>query len=96
MGPSTTLAVSEIPTEHLRYFEDVLGCALQPSQHVRLVTYSPEATPDEATQLAAIERLEELSRQAAEYQRAHGITEAEIDGAIDEAIAHVRKSRRQS
>ena len=96
MGPSTTLAVSEIPAEHLRYFEDVLGCALAPTQHVRLVTYSRDTVPDESAQRAAIERLDELSRQVAEHQRAHGITEQEIDEAIDEAVAHVRNQRRRS
>jgi hypothetical protein len=93
---SATLGVADIPAEHLRYLEGVLGHSLDPKQRVMLLSYTPGVVPDEATQLAAIDRIESVATQVAEYQRAQGITDAEIDAAVDEAIEHVRKRRRRA
>ena len=56
--------------------------------------YNGGAEPDDETRLRSAEKIERIMDKAAKNAEAQGITEEEIDAAVDEAQEHVRRNRK--
>jgi hypothetical protein len=95
MESCATRTAAEIPPDHLRWIETVVGHSLKPSERVVFLSYLPGVVPDAETQRQAVQRIEELAEKATRHQAAHGVTEQEIDAAIDEAVENARRRPRQ-
>jgi hypothetical protein len=76
-----------------RLLEDMLGQPLQEDQQVFIMVLSPGTEPDEAARRQARMGLEAIFEKTATYAAAHGISDEEIEGAIEEARQQVRSPR---
>jgi hypothetical protein len=95
MQTCATRTAAEIPPDHRSWVEGVVGHSLHPSERVVFLSYVPGAVPSADVQGQAVRRIEELAQIAAQHQAAQGVSEQEIDAAVDEAVEHARKRRRQ-
>ncbi|HKI31238.1 MAG TPA: hypothetical protein VKA46_05185 [Gemmataceae bacterium] len=82
--------VRDIQAGGRRWLEDVLGQHLQEHQQVFIMVLSPGRAPDEEARRQARTALEATFRKTDAYAREHGITDAEIDAAIQDATDHLR------
>jgi hypothetical protein len=69
--------------------EKILGQSLQDNQQVFIMVLSPGSEPDEAARRQARAGLEAIWEKTAAYADEHGISDDEIDAAIEEAIQQV-------
>jgi hypothetical protein len=84
-------SVGEIPVTAKRGLEDLLGRELQPDQRVLVVVLSSSTIPDELVRREAVEGLRQLIASAERHADEMGVTDDEIDSAVEEAMAHVRR-----
>ena len=83
--------VKDLQETGKHWLEGVLGQHLQENQQVFIMLFTPGVEPDEATRRKAIEGLQETWSQVDQHVRDHGISDAEFDAAVDEAMEHVRR-----
>jgi hypothetical protein len=83
--------VGEIPVTAKRGLEDLLGRVLQPDQRVLVVVLSPSKSPEELVRREAVDGLRQLIASAQRHADEKGVTDDEIDSAVEEAMAHVRR-----
>jgi hypothetical protein len=88
--PVAVRSVKDIQAGGRRWPEDVLGQNLRENQQVFIMVLTPGREPDEETRRRARAALDETFRKTGAYAQEHGITDAEIDAAIEEAMGHVR------
>ena len=81
--------VRDISPENRRSLESMLGEPLREDQKV-CIAIVPVTGPDEDVRRAAFARIEEIFARTDAYAREQGITEKEIDEAVEEAMQHVR------
>ncbi|HUY34160.1 MAG TPA: hypothetical protein VMV69_15540 [Pirellulales bacterium] len=86
----TVQNVSQIQADHRRWLENALGQPLQDDQQVCIMLLEPMKVPDETTRRRAAESIERTWVTVDKNVRASGITDEEIEAAIDEAMQHVR------
>ena len=79
--------VAELPTETKHAMEALLGRPLQEDEASSINVYQPAVT-GQAREEASRLLLERINRTAA---RAQGVSEDEIDAAINEAVDYVRR-----
>lgn len=89
--PVVVERVQDLPADGRQILEGLIGRPLADDQQVFIMVLSPGSAPDEEARRRAREGLEATFRRTAAYAERHGISEAEIDAAIDEAMAHVRR-----
>jgi len=85
-----SLPVNEIPDPDRRSLENLLGHPLQANQQVFVMVLPTGQAPDKATRRAAAESIRRTLAEVDQYRAAHGITDEEVDAAIDEAMQYVR------
>jgi hypothetical protein len=88
---SITRSVKEMEAGERRSLEQVIGHELQDDQQVVIRIVTPEVAPDPEKCARAMADLRRLSEQAAQNCQSLGVTEQEIDEAIDEAMSFVRR-----
>ncbi len=74
--------------------EEILGKKLQDEQRVYIMVYNAGVEPDDETRLRSAEKIERIMDKAAKNAEAQGVTEEDIDAAVDEAREHVRRHRK--
>ena len=70
--------------------EQLLGARLEAHQRVYVIVEAPLAGPAEPERRQAARRLQKVIDRAQANADAHGITDQEMDSAVDEAMAHIR------
>jgi hypothetical protein len=88
---SITRSVKEMEAGQRRSLEQVIGHELQDDQQIVIRILTPEIDPDPEKRARAMADLRRLSEQAAKNCQNLGVTEQEIDEAIDEAMNFVRR-----
>jgi hypothetical protein len=86
--------VNQIEVAERKVYEQVLGQQLRDNQQVIIRVLSPGVVPDEQVRSASLARAADIARMGREQAAAQGVSEEEVDAALDEATQHVR-SRRQ-
>jgi hypothetical protein len=89
--PVSIQSVKDIQDSGKRWLEELLGQRLREDQQVFIMVLSPGSEPDEEARRRARAGLESVFRKTEAYAQEHGITDAEIDAAIQEAMADVRR-----
>jgi hypothetical protein len=90
MSDMVSMPVNDIPEPERRSLENLLGHPLTTDQQVFVMVYSAGKLADEATQRQAIQRIRSTLDKVDRYRVAHKIPDNEVDGAVDEAMGHVR------
>src|SRR5204863_7026908 len=88
--PVTIQRVKDLQAGGRRWLEDVLGEQLRENQQVFIMVFTPNREPHEEAPRQARSALAGTFRQTEAYAQEHGITDTEIDAAIEEAMDHVR------
>ena len=83
--------VKDIDANERRYLEGTLGRQLQENQQVIIRVIDLGVEPDDATRRGALGDASAIARKARANAAALGVTDEEVDAAIDEAIDHVRR-----
>jgi hypothetical protein len=83
--------VKDIEADHRHWLETALGRELTENQQVIIHVVDLGNEPDAATRAQALEQAAEIARSGRTNAQRDGVTEAEIDSAIEDAIAHVRR-----
>jgi hypothetical protein len=91
MDASITRNVTELLESDRRSLEHLLGAPLNTTQMVHIVAYTPDQEPDSATRARAAGEIERILDRGAANARSQGVTEAEIDNAVDEAMQAIRQ-----
>lgn len=79
--------VPQIDPDGRRWLERALGRPLRPNERVFVRT---EALSDEETKQRAHEELIRIQKEVEAFQKARGITEQEVEAALDEARRAVK------
>lgn len=85
--------VADLEEAQRRWLETTLGRQLRDGQQVLIHVLTPGAPPDVVTKDHALADLERLAQQAAAHRKQHGISDAEADEALDEAMQSVRSTQ---
>jgi len=80
--------VRDLAAPARQWVAQVFGRELEEDEQVTVMVFPPQHASSPADHQAAWERIRRVLNRAAENMR--GVSEEEIEGAIDEAIAHVR------
>lgn len=73
-----------------RSVEHLLGRSLQDDQQIYILAFKPGVAPDENTRRRAAASMLQTFDKAEQHARQQGVSDAEIDEAVDEAMDHVR------
>ena len=87
-------SVDEIDGELRRWFKSGLGQRLRQNQRVMVTVLNVGVAPDDEARREAREELRRIRAEAAANIKAQGVPPEEVDAAVDEAIAHVRRHKR--
>jgi hypothetical protein len=90
MSEMISRPVNDLSEPDRRLLENLLGHPLLADQQVFVIVYSAGELPDEAARRAAAENIRRTLDKIDRHRMASGITEEEIDAAVDEAMDHVR------
>ncbi|MEX2170347.1 MAG: hypothetical protein WD851_13620 [Pirellulales bacterium] len=85
--------VCEINAQERQVLESVLGQPLRDSQQVVIRVLELNKVPDEQTRLNAMNEACEIAARGRANAAAQGVTEEEVDAAIEEALKWVRSTR---
>src|SRR5438067_11337253 len=89
--PIAVQSVKDIQATGKRWLEEVLGHHLGDNQQVFIMVFTPGAEPTEAARAQARAGLEQTWERVEKHMQQHGISEAEFDDAVDEAMKQVRR-----
>ena len=84
-------SANEIEGDLRQWVETGLGQQLRQNQRVMVTVLNVGIQPDEETRREAREELRGIRAEAAANIKAQGISLAEVDAVVDEALAHVRQ-----
>jgi hypothetical protein len=82
--------VADLEVAQRHWLETTLGQTLRDSQQVFIHVLTPGAMPDAAVKDRALADVQRLAGQAADFRHSHGISDAEAEAALDEALHNVR------
>ena len=82
--------VRDIQTADKRCLENTLGESLRDDQRVFIMVFTPNALPDEQRRRDAIADAAAVAQQAERNAAALGVSSAEADSAVDEAMQQSR------
>ncbi len=91
MDATATRTVNQIPADEKRTLENLLGSALEPQQHVLILTYTPSQAPGDDARQAARARIAHTIAVNQQFAVSEGISAVEADAAVDEAMSHIRR-----
>jgi len=83
--------VSNLSPTVKQSLEVALGRPLESHQRVFIQVFDPNAVPDEASRRAALAGLQGTFAQTDQFAKEHCVTAEEVDAAVEEAVAHVRR-----
>ena len=83
--------VKDIETDERQYLEQALGRQLVENQQVIIHVVDLDVEPNVEVRRDALAEASEIARRGRVHAAAQGVTEAEADAAIEEAINHVRR-----
>ena len=89
----TVRNVNDMQGDKKAALEGLLGQELRDDQQVFIMVFTPGAVPDDETRRASAVRITETLDAAEEQAAERGISAAESDAAVDEAMHHVRPRR---
>jgi hypothetical protein len=89
MSDMISMPVNDIPEPDRRSLENLLGHPLAADQQVCVMVFSAGKVSDEATRLAAAEGIRRTLEDVDRHQVSRGITDDEIDAAINEALLQI-------
>ena len=84
------VSVGEMVGDDCRCVEHLLGQPLQEDQQVCILAFKPGVVQDDDTRRRALASMQRTFAAAEQHARNHGVTEAQIDAAVDEATDKVR------
>ncbi|MEX0717914.1 MAG: hypothetical protein WD066_15070 [Planctomycetaceae bacterium] len=87
---ATTRKVTDIDRSEKRWLEDALGQPLQDRDAVFIMVFTPDAPPDDAVRAEASAGLERVFSRAEAHAAEQGISDRQIDDAVEEAMKQVR------
>lgn len=87
---SIVRSVREIEAAERQVYETVLGRRLHKNQQVIIRVLTPGVVPLEEARRKALGRADAIAQQGRANAAAQGVTDDDLDAAIDEAITHVR------
>lgn len=90
MESNTSRNVNDLPAPERQTLEGILGQHLSSQQRVFIMTYTPNAAPEESVREAARAGLQRTFDKVDQYAAEHGVTPTEAQAAIDEAMQRVR------
>lgn len=82
--------VRDLDSDKRQSLEEVLGRELRDDQQLIIQVLTPDLEPDAARKLEALERAQALANKAARHRESLGVSAAEADQVVDEAIEQVR------
>ena len=82
--------IEDLSTAQVESLEALLGQPLAAAGQVQIFLYPRPILPDPKIRQEVLGRIEQFLDRAAESVRAQGVTDEEIDAAVDEALDHVR------
>jgi hypothetical protein len=88
---SITRCVKDIEAGQRRSLEAVIGHELQDNQQIVIRVLTPGVIPDQEARAQAISDLRALSEQGSRHRESLGLSDQEVDEALDEAMNHVRR-----
>lgn len=91
MSTILTRNVQDLSAASRENLEQLLGTPLQARERVHIVVESPPEGPPADVKLLAAQRIRQIIAQAEARAEQQGIPDAEIDSAVQEAMAHVRQ-----
>ena len=83
--------VDDLPEPSRQSIEQLLGARLEAHQRVYIIVEAPLAGPSEARRSHAARRMQDLMARAQAHADAQGVSDQEMDAAVDEAMTHVRR-----
>jgi hypothetical protein len=83
--------VTEIPEESRRSLEDLLGRQLRAGQRIFIMVLEPSVSRGDAQRAAAAAGLRDIMVEARAHADREGVTEEQIDAAVEESMAQVRR-----
>lgn len=83
--------VDDLPEASRQSIEQLIGSPLEAHQRVYIVVDAPPPGPTGATRLQAAERIRQIVSQAQAHADSKGVTDVEMDAAVEEAMADVRR-----
>jgi hypothetical protein len=87
---TATRNVNEIPADERKSLENLLGASLDAGQQVLILTYKPNSLPEDAVRRSARERIAQTLLVNQRFAEDQGLTGAEADEAVLEAMSHAR------
>jgi len=90
MSDMISLSVNNIPEPDRRSLENLLGHSLAADQQVCVMVFSPSKVADDATRRAAVESIRRTLDEVDQHRLARGVSDNEVDAAVDEAMGSVR------
>jgi hypothetical protein len=83
--------VKDIDADKRRWIESAIGRQLKESQQVIIHVIDVDVEPDVESRAKALDRAAALARQGRANAGLQGVSEEEIDAAIDDALRQVRR-----
>ena len=87
---TTSRNVNDLPAPERQTLEAILGQQLSSEQRVFIMTYTPNAGPEESARQAARAGLQRTFDKVDRYAAEHEVTPEEAEAAIEESMRHVR------
>ena len=91
MEATITRPVKEIPADEKRALEGMLGTSLDAGQQVFILAYTPGAIPSDEARGNARVGIEQILSENQAFASEKGITSAEADDAVAEAMRQTRR-----
>lgn len=91
METAVTRSVAQFDLEERCALEGILGGPLASNQHVLIMAYTPGEPPDEGIREQAMRRLEQTLARNEAIALSMGVTPAEADNAVAEAMNAIRR-----
>lgn len=91
MDANITRNVTDLVENDRQSLEHLLGTELSEAQQVCIVAFTPGKEPDAQLRHLAADRIEQVLDRASAYANSHGVSDAEIDSAVDVAMDDVRR-----
>ncbi len=83
--------VDDLSDASRQTIEQLIGSPLKAHQRVYIVVDVPPPGPPAAVRLQAAERIRQIVAQAQGHADSQGVADAEMDAAVEEAMAEIRR-----
>ena len=91
MEATITKPVKDIPAEEKKTLEGMLGTSLEAGEHVFILAYTPGVIPSDDARANARRGIEEILSANQAFAKENGITSAEAEDAVAEAMRQTRR-----